>query len=145
MLKATLLVTALVLGATGAVRADPLLDACQTVLLDRLLSPSSYKEIEVKRAVVEMSPGEWYAQEVSRVPYESADDVKREHTERTQREFERMMRDGIRPALTSLIIEFDASNAYGAIIRGRARCSHYETGTGIEPNPQTVGLYLLDR
>lgn len=111
MVRAHSVVTVLALTAVAALSAcypfEPkMYAACEEALKDTLRSPTSYRRISLMSSERPISMDEYLADERSPI-------VK-----------ELLKKSGGNPVRSVAIIEYDASNAFGAMLRGTAECSY---------------------
>lgn len=92
------------------------IDFCEIKLVARLLSPSSYKRITSKFSVKRLERGPWLDS------LNAAGDRNFMY-----RQAARIRASEENPFLATILIEYDASNGFGAIIRDVAKCEYVWT------------------
>lgn len=92
---------------------------CEEILRERLRSPSGYKRIKVTQTETPLTGGEYLALQSS-PPGPNLTRLILEQYEAGQ----------VKPTRLTLIIEYDAPNAFNAPIRGFAKCEHVSTDNG---------------
>lgn len=98
---------------------EKLIGVCEDLLKERLRSPSAYKRIGVTRTEAPLTGAEYLA--VQRTDPAS-------HAGRLL--LEQTASGAIKPTRISIIIEYDAPNAFNAPIRSFAKCEHVSTDGG---------------
>lgn len=105
--------------SVGAVVAEftydpPMVKACETAIKKRLRSPSTYKRINISRSSSRETASEFKAH----IAKEESSEAVRDMLLRD------MDQNGPQRTHYTLLIEYDASNAYGAPIRDIAECAY---------------------
>lgn len=94
---------------------DPAINACREQLIEKLKSPSSYKEIEVTTDSSPISKIEYMRLTSSLHPRESSIDRKN-------------------PAIYSVVITYDAENSFGTALRSKEMCQFVADHVGQPPS-----------
>lgn len=105
--------------AIGAVIAEftydaPMVKACESAIQKRLRSPSSYKRINISKSYIRETASEYKAYIEKQDSSEFVKDVRLRDLEK----------NGPQRTHYTLLIEYDASNAYGAAIRDIDECAY---------------------
>lgn len=109
-----------------------MLTACEASLKKRLLSPSKYERIEIVRSETEMDR-QTYAKQVG-----GSTDIPTSHFRSRMQEFES---GRVRPKIFTLVISYDALNAFGTPIRSVAQCEYVSNyGDDSQASEVTVSI-----
>jgi len=95
---------------------DRLADLCEEMLVERLVSPSTYERIEADIEKKPLDRSSW----LERVNATGDSDF-------LYRQAMRMRLSSQDPDLTVVLIEYDAGNAFGGLIRATAQCEYVWT------------------
>lgn len=109
--------------------ASPLLAACEAALKAKLKSPSTYQRANVSEMTKKLSFDEYKDTELLRIRDSYDADTAVVMRAKLNEKIVEMKRDGEQASLFVQTIEYDAQNAFGAMIRGMAICS-YVSGNG---------------
>ncbi|MBB5754633.1 hypothetical protein [Prosthecomicrobium pneumaticum] len=118
-----------VIAVAGAVLAgcnpfEPkMIGFCESVLKERLRSPSTYRRIAATKRAEPLTTDEWLARRAKSNPKQRATD---EIVARVRQSA------GASPALIKVTLEYDAANAFGTPLRGFALCE-YLSDDGKDP------------
>ncbi|MEY9531178.1 hypothetical protein [Sinorhizobium fredii] len=93
-----------------------LVTACEAALKFRLPSPSGYQRIKISHSDDKMLDRAAYAEHLSSY----SDDYRTEQL----RDFDQ---GEVRPVLFSILISYDAPNAFGTPLRAHSRCEYVDT------------------
>lgn len=96
-----------------------IISVCEEVLKERLRSPSGYKRIRISQTETPLTGGEYLALQSS-PPGPNLTRLILEQYEAGQ----------VKPTRLTLLIEYDAPNAFNAPIRGFAKCEHVSIDNG---------------
>lgn len=103
---------------------DGLVEACEAVLKDTLVSPAGYKSVSTTHLEGKATPEEYFAH--MNFKYPSDDDQSSDATIR--RLIKKQIEDGTFEVISyKVIMEFDAPNAYGTPIREKVLCTYVGT------------------
>ncbi|MBB2832310.1 UNVERIFIED_ORG: hypothetical protein GGD51_002439 [Rhizobium esperanzae] len=105
-----------------------LVTACERVLKERLLSPSGYQRVEIQLSDKVMT----------REEYE--DYLNKTEKDANARTLYMRLFDELKPTIFSLIITYDAPNAYGTLIRSMAACDYFDN----EGDASTATYYSVE-
>ncbi|MDC7742840.1 hypothetical protein [Rhizobium binxianense] len=92
-----------------------LVTACEKVLKQRLLSPSGYRRVEVSQLSDKVMTREEYGNYLNKTEKDA-----------NARTLYMRLFDELKPTIFSLIITYDAPNAYGTLIRGMSSCDYFD-------------------
>lgn len=92
-----------------------LVTACEKVLKQRLLSPSGYRRVEVSQLSDKVMTREEYGNYLNKTEKDA-----------NARTLYMRLFDELKPTIFSLIIRYDAPNAYGTLIRGISACDYFD-------------------
>jgi hypothetical protein len=138
-----LAVAPLLVGSGCNIFEPKIVKACETVIKERLRSPSGYKRIEVLRSQAAMNRADYYnylyATEASSAVRESKN--------------QRFEEGEIKPTMYTVYVTYDAPNAFNAPIRGISICKYVsERGSdadvadfSVEVDGKTQTQYLVDQ
>lgn len=104
----------LVLAACSAFD-PPMLTMCEGVLKERLRSPSGYQRISYRSLDRSLTPDEYLAALKEHRPETPISDIDRSEAASGA------------PTLFQMLIEYDAPNAYGTLVRGNQICDYLGT------------------
>ncbi|NNH45495.1 hypothetical protein HLI03_28255 [Rhizobium laguerreae] len=89
--------------------------ACETVLKERLRSPSGYQRVEIRQLSDKVMTREEYK-----------DYLNKTEKDANARALYMRLFNELKPTIFALIITYDAPNAYGTLIRGMAACDYFD-------------------
>jgi hypothetical protein len=92
--------------------ADRFLEACESVLKDRLFSPASYSRVKLSRQTIALTADEW-------VSFETLLSIKPDELEISQAK-----RGKKQPAMHKLFLTYDAANPAGVLQRLSSNCDY---------------------
>jgi hypothetical protein len=99
--------------------------ACESVLSDRLKSPSSYKRISFERSEEELTEMEFVKKEEAEMADENSPNVLKFKKQQMEIRAKGVAAGTVRPKIFVADIEYDASNSFGTPLRSYARCEFY--------------------
>lgn len=132
--------------ATRPAQADPtetFLIACETALVEALVSPSSYRRLSATGPTLEPLTLDWY---LSRTPsieaHRRGDDRQRDLAIALTEIGERQVAAGHQVATT--VIRYEAANRLGVALAGRALCETVTPPEGLPDDPRDLTEIWID-
>jgi hypothetical protein len=100
-------------------------DLCEKAIKESLRSPSGYKRISKEVEAKALSVDEFLKKNYT----DQGKDIAKEQTESQRRLFES---GAVKPAEFTALVEYDAPNAYGTLVRERVYCTHLSSNGKVE-------------
>ena len=103
--------------------ASPMVTACEEKLASLLKSPSTYRRIKVSGFEEEMAVDAYKDRELIKIrdTYDANTAVLMRQI--LNQKIEKLEKAASKPTLFTRVIDYDAQNGFGALIRGRALCT----------------------
>jgi len=137
-----------VLGWQNADRflAPPLTKACEAAIKQHLRSPSGYHRVSVSSSEKTLTLDDYKQAALQQLRNAPTDAAYQQGYAQLEKELNVMRFAKQTPVVHSLDIEYDAPNAYGAIVRGRTHCSYTAySGAGADLSAvQSFQVKLVD-